>query len=236
MKDRARGGRSVVLLSGGLDSAVAAAVARAESSTVHALTVLYGQRHAIEIECARSIVASLGLAEHRLLSVDLAGFGGSSLTGEGDVPKDRPFAALGEGVPSTYVPARNTVLLALALAWAEVLDAASIFIGAHTQDAGGYPDTKPDFIEAFERLAALATRKGRDGRGPVVRAPLLHLSKGGVIRLGQELGVDFGQTSSCYDPTVAGAPCGRCDACSLRRRGFAEAGILDPRAERFSPK
>ncbi len=222
-------GRAVVLLSGGLDSAVALAVARAECADIHALTVRYGQRHSIEVDCATAIAAEAGVKEHRILECDLASFGGSALTGAAPVPKDRAEPGP-DGIPPTYVPARNTVLLSLALAWAEALGAEAIYVGVHSQDASGYPDTRPDYVEAFARVAALGTRAGRAGRGPEIRAPLLRMSKAEVIRLGRRLGVDFAMTSSCYDPLPSGAPCGRCDACRLRRNGFAEAGSTDPRA------
>ncbi|MBD3160743.1 MAG: 7-cyano-7-deazaguanine synthase QueC [Candidatus Eisenbacteria bacterium] len=222
--------RSVVLLSGGCDSAVTLALARRECEEVYALTVAYGQRHRVEIDCAAALAASAGATAHRILEVDLSGWGGSSLTGHGPVPKDRTPEEAGAGVPPTYVPARNTILLALALAWAEVLEAEAIYIGVHVQDAGGYPDTRPDYLEAFARTAALATKAGREGRGPEIRAPLLHRAKGEVIALGRDLGVDFARTSSCYDPAPDGAPCGRCDSCRLRASGFREAGVVDPRA------
>ncbi len=222
--------RAVVLLSGGLDSAVALAVARRESDEIYALTVRYGQRHAFEVECARAISRAAAVREHRVLDVDLASWGGSSLTGASPVPKNRSEEEASRGIPPTYVPARNTILLSLALAWGEVLGAAAIYLGAHTQDAGGYPDTRPEYLEAFQRMAALATRAGLEGRGPELRAPLLRMSKAEVIALGRSLGVDFGATSSCYDPTPEGNPCGACDACVLRARGFFRAGAVDPRA------
>lgn len=216
----------VVLLSGGLDSAVTLAVA-VRQCAAYALTVRYGQRHAIEIECAAAVARALGAKEHRVMDLDLASFGGSALTGDGPVPKDRDPAA--GAIPPTYVPARNTILLSLALAWAEVLDAEAIYIGAHAQDAGGYPDTRPEYIDAFSRLAAIATRAGVEGRGPEIRAPLLRMGKGEIVELGRSLGVDFSLTSSCYDPLPDGKPCGRCDACNLRAGGFKRAGIEDPR-------
>ncbi|MBM3288212.1 MAG: 7-cyano-7-deazaguanine synthase QueC [Candidatus Eisenbacteria bacterium] len=221
--------RAVVLLSGGLDSAVALAVARRDCEEVFALTVRYGQRHAIETECARNL-ARLALArEHKILDVDLASFGGSSLTGDGPVPKANEERSPDGEIPSTYVPARNTILLSLALAWAEVLGAEAIYIGAHTEDAGGYPDTRPEYLEAFARLAALATRAGVEGRAIQIRAPLLRMSKAEVVKLGRSLGVDFSATSSCYDPLPSGRPCGLCDACRLRAKGFGDAGEIDPR-------
>jgi 7-cyano-7-deazaguanine synthase len=221
--------RGVVLLSGGLDSAVTLAIARTECEAIHALTVRYGQRHAIEVACAERIARAAAVAEHRILDVDLSSWGGSSLTGDGEIPKDRERPDLVPGIPVTYVPARNTVLLALALAWAEALGAERIYIGAHVQDSSGYPDTRPEYLEAFGRMADLATRAGLEGRGPRIRAPLLALSKAQVIAKGRELGVDFAATTSCYDPAPDGAPCGRCDACRLRARGFEEVGFADPR-------
>ncbi len=222
-------GRAVVLLSGGLDSAVVLAIAGRDHEEVYALTVRYGQRHAIEVDCARSIAREAGVREHRILDVDLSSWGGSALTGDGDVPKDREIADATTDIPSTYVPARNTILLSLALGWAEVLHAEAIYIGAHTQDAGGYPDTRPEYLDAFERMSALATRAGLEGRGPRIAAPLLRMSKAEVIATGRKLGVSFAKTLSCYDPLPSGAPCGRCDSCRLRAKGFEEAGAADPR-------
>ncbi len=223
-------GRAVILLSGGLDSATAAALALREGWTLYALTVRYGQVHARELDAARRVAAALQLARHVELSVDLAGFGGSALTGTGAVPKDRPLEA--GDIPPTYVPARNTVLLSLALAWAEVLGAERIVIGVNALDYSGYPDCRPEFIEAFERLAQLATRAGVEGRPLRIWAPLQHLGKAAIIQLGMELGVDYGLTHSCYDPRPDGGPCGRCDSCRLRAKGFAEAGVEDPALRR----
>jgi 7-cyano-7-deazaguanine synthase len=220
-------GRAVVLLSGGLDSATAAALARREGWTLYGLTVRYGQVHAVEIEAARRVAAALGLARHVEIDVDLGAFGGSALVGDGEVPKDRPDLA---EIPATYVPARNTVLLSLALGWAEVLEAERIVIGVNALDYSGYPDCRPEFIAAFEYLATLATRAGVSGRPLRIWAPLQHLAKAGIIRLGLELGLDYGLTHSCYDPGPDGRPCGRCDSCRLRARGFAEAGVADPLA------
>ena len=218
--------KAVVLLSGGLDSCTAAAMAKSDGYELYALTVAYGQRHAAELDAARRVAAALGVARHVVLDLDLAAFGGSSLTGDGAVPKDR--AAGAPGIPSTYVPARNTVFLSLALAWAEALGAADIFIGVNAVDYSGYPDCRPAFIEAFERTAALATKAGVEGARFRIRAPLIDLTKGEIIRRGLALGVDYGLTSSCYDPSPRGEPCGRCDSCVLRARGFAEAGVEDP--------
>lgn len=223
--------KAVVLLSGGLDSTTAAAIARADGFEVYALTVAYGQRHAAELAAARRVAAALGVAEHRVLSLDLASFGGSSLTDSAaDVPKDRPLHVIGTpgDVPSTYVPARNTVLLALALAWAEVLGARDLYLGVNVLDASGYPDCRPEFVAAFEALAQVATRAGAAGERFRVHAPLIAWTKADIIRRGLALGVDYSLTHSCYDPTPSDGACGRCDACALRRKGFAEAGVPDP--------
>ena len=225
--------RAVVLLSGGLDSATAAALARREKFELYGLTVRYGQVHAVEIAAARAVAAALGFAQHREIDVDLRSFGGSSLVGDGEIPNSpshqldsaTPAAA---SIPSTYVPARNTVMLSLALAWAEVLDAERIVIGVNALDYSGYPDCRPEFIAAFEYLASLATKAGLEGHAPRIWAPLQHLTKAAIIRAGIELGLDFGLTHSCYSPDEAGKPCGRCDSCDLRARGFAEAGLADP--------
>ena len=217
---------AVVLLSGGLDSYTAAAIAKADGYRLFALTVHYGQRHARELASARAVAAALGVASHVELDVNLAAFGGSSLTGDEPVPKDRP---LDRGdIPSTYVPARNTVLLALALAWAETLAAEDIVIGVNALDYSGYPDCRPEFIAAFEHLATLATAKGVGGTRFRIHAPLQTLTKGEIIRRGLALGLDYGLTHSCYDPDPAGRPCGRCDSCVLRAAGFVQAGIPDP--------
>jgi len=218
--------RAVVLLSGGLDSTTAAAVAKREKWELYGLTVKYGQVHACEIEAARRVAQALGFARHVELDVDLRAFGGSSLMGDGDIPKDRALDAT--GIPSTYVPARNTVFLSLALGWAEVLGAERIVIGINALDYSGYPDCRPEFIAAFEYLASLATKAGVEGRPLRVFAPLQQLTKGGIIRLGTELGVDYSLTHSCYDPTPEGRPCGHCDSCLLRAKGFADAGLPDP--------
>ena len=217
---------AVVLLSGGLDSYTVAAMARAEGFRLFALTVRYGQRHACEIDAARAVAASLGVERYLELDVDLSAFGGSSLTSPVPVPKDRPLD--GDEIPSTYVPARNTVFLALALAWAEALAAQDIFIGVNALDYSGYPDCRPEFITAFERLASLATAKGVGGAAFRVHAPLLALTKAEIIRKGQQLRLDYGLTHSCYDPDAEGRPCGHCDSCTIRAAGFAQAGIADP--------
>jgi 7-cyano-7-deazaguanine synthase len=218
--------RAVVLLSGGLDSATVGAIAKAEGFEVCALTVSYGQRHVRELDSARAVAQALGAVRHTELHVDLSAFGGSALTADIEVPKDRPLDA--QDIPVTYVPARNTVFLSLALAWAETLGARDIFIGVNALDYSGYPDCRPEFIEAFERLAGIATRAGVEGAALHIHAPLLRLTKSQIIRRGLELGVDYGLTHSCYDPGATGRPCGRCDSCQLRAKGFAEVGIADP--------
>jgi 7-cyano-7-deazaguanine synthase len=216
---------AVVLLSGGLDSAVTLAAMRADGYAVHALTIDYGQRHAVEIERAARLAAYYG-AEHRVVSLDLRGFGGSALTAELSVPKDRPEDA--GGIPITYVPARNTIFLSLALAWAEVLSAGVIALGVNAVDYSGYPDCRPEYLAAFERLARLATRVGvESGSAPRIVAPLIGFTKADIVRRGVELGVPFELTHSCYDPED-GAACGRCDSCRIRRRGFEAAGVPDP--------
>ncbi len=220
--------RAVVLLSGGLDSATTLAEAVSKGFEAHALTVRYGQRHDIEIECATAVARAVGAASHRIAVVDLSFAGGSVLTDPSlPVPKSRPDEAIGAGVPPTYVPARNTVLLSLALAWAEVLGARDLFIGANIVDYGGYPDCRPAFLESFERLAGLATRAGVEGATFTVHAPLLLMTKADIVRRALELGVDTSLTWSCYDPAPGPAPCGRCDACLLRARGFRDAGVPD---------
>lgn len=217
---------AVVLLSGGLDSATVLAHASRRGFATYALSFKYGQRQTVELAAAQRLAATWGVAQHRILEIDLRG--GSALTGEHQVPKDRTAADMGGPIPVTYVPARNTVFLAHALAWAEVLGAFDIFIGVNAIDYSGYPDCRPEFIAAFEQLANLATGAAVEGRGRfTIHTPLLHLSKAEIIRLGTDLGVDYAATHSCYDPVGDGA-CGRCDACVLRRRGFQEAGVPDP--------
>jgi 7-cyano-7-deazaguanine synthase len=217
----------VVLLSGGLDSYTAAAIAARDGYELYALTIRYGQVHACEVEAARRVAEALRTVTHTELYVDLAGFGGSALVGDGDIPKDRD---LGEhqDIPSTYVPARNTVFLSLALAMAEVVGAGAIVIGVNALDYSGYPDCRPEYLEAFERMAALATRAGVQGSPLRILAPLVTMSKADIIRAGTELGLHYGLTHSCYDPAADGRPCGRCDSCRLRAKGFSEAGIEDP--------
>jgi 7-cyano-7-deazaguanine synthase len=223
--------RAVVRVSGGLDSATTLAVARQQGFEVHALSVDYGQRHRRELECARRVAEALGATDHRVVTVDLRAVGGSALTDAISVPKDRPYEAIGEGIPVTYVPARNTVLLALALGYAETVGAFDLFIGANAIDYSGYPDCRPEFLTAFERLANLATKAAVEGRGTFrVHAPLLRMAKAEIIREGARLGVDYGLTLSCYDPDAGGRACGRCDSCRLRLKGFQEAGMADPAA------
>jgi 7-cyano-7-deazaguanine synthase len=220
--------RAVLLLSGGMDSATAGAVARHEGFELYALSFRYGQRHAIELEAARRVAAALGIARHTILDIDLAAFGGSALTAGIDVPKDRPLAAMDAAIPVTYVPARNTIFLSLALGWAETLDASDLFIGANAIDYSGYPDCRPEFFRAFETMARLGTKMGTEGRAIVIHAPLISMTKGQIIRRGRELGVDFSLTRTCYDPNALGEACGRCDACLLRLKGFSETGLRDP--------
>ena len=220
---------AVMLLSGGLDSTTVLALASHERYDINALTFRYGQRHEQEVDVARRIARHYGVARHVVIDIDLRTFGGSSLTTDEPVPKDRDGDAISREIPSTYVPARNTIFLSFALAWAEVLGAHEIFIGVNALDYSGYPDCRPEYLAAFEKLAALATRSGVQGEGAIrIRAPLLHLSKREIIELGARLDVDYSMTTSCYDPAPDAAACGRCDACALRRRGFAESGIDDP--------
>jgi 7-cyano-7-deazaguanine synthase len=218
--------KAVVLLSGGLDSTTVLAIARSEGYECHTLAFDYGQRHRIELDRARVVSSRLGAVRHVTVRLDLSAFGGSALTDDIDVPKD----GVGEGIPVTYVPARNTVFLSVALGWAEVLGARDIFIGVNALDYSGYPDCRPEFIEAFEQMANLATKAGVEGKRFRVRTPLIEMTKAQIIRTGQELGVDYGLTSSCYDPSIDGRPCGACDSCRLRAKGFAEAGLVDPLA------
>jgi 7-cyano-7-deazaguanine synthase len=218
--------RAVVLLSGGLDSYTAAALARKDGLELFALTVNYGQRHAREIDAARRVAADLGVARHVILDVDLSAFGGSALTADIDVPRNQPLDRA--EIPNTYVPARNTIFLSLALGWAEVLEASAIVLGVNALDYSGYPDCRPAFVQAFERLASLATRAGIEGHHVQVRTPLIDLTKADIIRLGTSLGLDYGLTHSCYDPLPDGRPCRECDSCRLRAKGFAEAGVQDP--------
>jgi 7-cyano-7-deazaguanine synthase len=221
--------RAVVLLSGGLDSTTVAAIARAEGYAIAALTFDYGQRHRAELAAAEQVARAIGVARHVVMPMDLRTFGGSALTSDIPVPKDRGAHEIGHGIPVTYVPARNTIFLSFALALAEVEKAADIFIGANARDYSGYPDCRPEYIAAFERMANLAVAEAVEGRLAIrIRAPLMELGKGEIIKAGLALGVDYGPTRSCYDPDAAGRACGRCDACLLRLKGFAEAGIPDP--------
>jgi 7-cyano-7-deazaguanine synthase len=221
--------RAVVLLSGGLDSATTAAIARAEGFALFALSIDYGQRHRFELDAARRVAESLGVVRHVVASVGLDQFGGSALTDNIDVPLDRDEEEISAGIPTTYVPARNTVFLSLALGYAEVVGVSDLFIGVNAIDYSGYPDCRPEFIAAFERLANLATKAGVEGSLNFrIHTPLIRMNKAEIIRRGSELGVDYSLTHSCYAPDVAGIACGRCDACQLRRKGFAEAGLVDP--------
>jgi 7-cyano-7-deazaguanine synthase len=218
--------RAVVLLSGGLDSYTAAAIAKADGFLLNALTIHYGQRHAREIESARQVARALGVEQHKELTVDLRPIGGSSLTADIDVPRDRDLDAA--DIPSTYVPARNTIFLSLALGWAEVIGARDLVVGVNALDYSGYPDCRPEFVRAFEALAEVATRAGVEGARFRIHTPLIQLSKADIIRRGIALGLDYGLTHSCYDPAPSGLPCGHCDSCVLRAKGFAAAGVADP--------
>ena len=215
---------AVCLLSGGLDSATTLAIAREQGFAVHALSIRYGQRHAVELQAAQRVAQALGAQAHLVSELDLRAFGGSALTADIDVPKDRDEQAMAAGIPVTYVPARNTVFLSLALAWAETLGALDLFIGVNAVDYSGYPDCRPEFIRAFETMAGLATKAGVEGAPLRVHTPLIDLSKADIIRRGTALGVDYGLTVSCYDPDAEGRPCGHCDSCQLRARGFARPG------------
>jgi 7-cyano-7-deazaguanine synthase len=218
--------RAVLLLSGGLDSYTAGAMMRTQGYELFALTVRYGQVHAREIDASRQVARALGVIRHVELEVNLAAFGGSALVGDGAVPKNRPLD--GQEIPVTYVPARNTILLSIALGWAEVVGADAIVIGVNALDYSGYPDCRPEYLESFEHLARLATRAGVEGHSIRVLAPLVHMSKADIIQQGHALGLDYGLTHSCYDPGPGGRPCGACDSCRLRAKGFAEAGLTDP--------
>ena len=226
--------KAVVLLSGGLDSTTVLAIAKAEGFTPYALSFRYGQRHGVELESAQRVAAALGVAEHVIQAIDLRRFGGSALTAEIEVPKDRAPLAMDAAIPVTYVPARNTIFLSFALAWAEVLGTSDIFIGVNALDYSGYPDCRPEFIAAYERMANLATAAGVEGRQRLrIHTPLIDLTKAQIIARGTGLGVDYGLTSSCYDPGPDGRPCGHCDSCRLRAKGFREAGLADPLLHRF---
>jgi 7-cyano-7-deazaguanine synthase len=221
--------KAVVLTSGGLDSTTAMAIAKDQGYAVYGLSFDYGQRHRFELEAARKVSGSLGAVRHLVIPLDLRVFGGSALTADIDVPKGRDSDAMGRGIPITYVPARNTIFLSVALAWAEVIEAGHIFIGVNAVDYSGYPDCRPEYIAAFEAMANLATRAAVEGALPIhLHAPLIHMTKAQIIQSGIDLGVDYSMTHSCYDPSPEGSACGRCDSCLLRRRGFMEAGVADP--------
>ncbi len=221
--------RAVVLLSGGLDSATVLAIARSQGYELYALSFSYGQRHSVELEAAKRVAEAIGVAQHRVAQIDLRVFGGSALTDDIAVPKGRAAEDMSHGIPITYVPARNTIFLSFALAWAEVLESSDVFIGVNALDYSGYPDCRPEYIEAFEKMANLATKAGVEGRQRLkIHTPLIALSKVQIIAKGKELGVDYALTSSCYDPSPAGEPCGQCDSCVLRQKGFRENGMEDP--------
>lgn len=222
--------KAVVLLSGGLDSTTTLAIAKRDGFACYALTMDYGQRHAVEIEAARQIARRFGVVQQVVMPIELGQFGGSALTSDLAMPKDRPLESMGDGIPITYVPARNTIFLSFALAWGEVLGARDIFLGVNALDYSGYPDCRPEFINAFEKLARLATKAGVEGTAFKIHTPLIQWTKAEIIRRGLELGVDFALTTSCYDPNPDGLACGRCDACLLRLKGFAENQLADPRA------
>jgi 7-cyano-7-deazaguanine synthase len=225
---------AVVLLSGGLDSTTTLAIAKSEGFTPYALSFRYGQRHGVELESAKRVVQALGVAEHVIADIDLRRFGGSALTADIAVPKSRSLETMGEGIPVTYVPARNTVFLSFALAWAEVLGSSDIFIGVNALDYSGYPDCRTEYIAAYAQMANLATAAGVEGRQRLkIHTPLIQLTKAQIIQRGTALGVDYALTSSCYDPGEDGRPCGQCDSCLLRAKGFAEAGLTDPLLARY---
>lgn len=220
--------KAIVLLSGGIDSATCCALARRDGFDVYAMSFSYGQRHSIELEAAKRIASAFNVRHHSVVTVDLRAFGGSSLTSDSPVPKNRDIGNSDAGIPSTYVPARNTIFLSFALGWAEVLECNDVFIGVNAVDYSGYPDCRPEFIAAFEKMAHLATRAGVEGNGIKLHTPLLSLTKAEIIALGSGCGVDYGITHSCYDPLPDGAACGTCDSCLIRKKGFAEAGVKDP--------
>ena len=226
---------AVVLLSGGLDSATVAAIARREDFDVHALSFSYGQRHSAELDAADRVANQVGVKDHKTIPIDLRAFGGSALTADIEVPKGRDAEEMSDSIPVTYVPARNTIFLSFALAWAEVLGSADVFIGVNALDYSGYPDCRPEFIEAYERMARIATKAGVEGTGLSIHAPLINMTKAEIVELGTSLGVDYGLTVSCYDADAAGAACGECDSCVLRRKGFADAGLPDPTRYQTEP-
>lgn len=226
----------VVLLSGGLDSATVAAIARRDGFEVHALSFRYGQRHSAELAAADRVATHLGVNEHKTIPIDLRAFGGSALTADIDVPKGRDVDEMSHGIPVTYVPARNTIFLSFALAWAEVLGSSDVFIGVNALDYSGYPDCRPEFIDAYQQMARIATKAGVEGATELsIHAPLIDMSKAEIIRIGSSLGVDYSLTVSCYDADGAGAACGQCDSCILQRKGFSEAGVADPTRYRAEP-
>ena len=221
--------KAVILSSGGLDSTTVMAIAKHEGFEIYSLSFFYGQRHAFELEAAQKVADALGVSEHLVINIDLNIIGGSSLTDDIDVPKARPKEAMTQEIPVTYVPARNTIFLSYALAWAEVLESSDIFIGVNAIDYSGYPDCRPEYIEAFERMANLATKTGVEGTTKIrIRTPLINLTKAQIIKKGIELGIDYALTHSCYDPSSQGLACGQCDSCFLRKKGFQEAGVADP--------
>ena len=226
---------AVVLLSGGLDSATVTAIARREDFDVHALSFSYGQRHSAELDAADRVANQVGVKDHKTIPIDLRAFGGSALTADIEVPKGRDAEEMSDSIPVTYVPARNTIFLSFALAWAEVLGSADVFIGVNALDYSGYPDCRPEFIEAYERMARIATKAGVEGTGLSIHAPLINMTKAEIVELGTSLGVDYGLTVSCYDADAAGAACGECDSCVLRRKGFADAGLPDPTRYQTEP-
>ena len=221
--------KAIVLLSGGIDSTTTLAIAKSQGYEVYAMSFRYGQRHALEFERAEQIAASMGVKKHTVVDIDLQSFGGSALTDNIEVPRDRSQEEMGTGIPVTYVPARNTIFLSFALAWAETLEADTIFIGVNALDYSGYPDCRPEYIEAYQRMADLATKTGVEGKTQLkIQTPLILMTKAEIVRKGTELGVDYGLTLSCYDPDIQGRACGTCDSCLLRKKGFIEAGISDP--------
>jgi len=226
--------KAVILLSGGLDSATVLAMAQEQGYECSALSFRYGQRHHVELDCAAKVAQAAGVTDHRVVDIDLRGFGGSALTSDIAVPKDRDEAQMDAEIPVTYVPARNTIMLSFALAFAEVIGAADIFVGVNAVDYSGYPDCRPEYVKAFEAMANLATKAGVEGHKLTIHAPLMNLGKGQIIAQGTRLGVDYSLTSSCYDPDELGRACGRCDSCQLRRKGFADSGVADPTP--YSPK
>lgn len=226
---------AVVLLSGGLDSATVASIARRDGFDVYALSFSYGQRHSAELEAAGRVATQVSVKDHKTIPIDLRAFGGSALTADIDVPKGRDVDEMSDSIPVTYVPARNTIFLSFALAWAEVLGSADVFIGVNALDYSGYPDCRPEFVEAYERMARIATKAGVEGTELSIHAPLIQMTKGEIVKLGTALGVDYGLTVSCYDADATGAACRECDSCVLRRKGFADAGLPDPTRYRAEP-